>query len=136
MASDSRSWHGGRLLVVEDNYLLADVICDFLRECRLEPVGPAANIDRAERLAREQVLDGAVLDVNLANRLCFPVCSILGRRQIPFLFLTGYRNLSVIPDELRQVPLICKPFDTNELTMALSEVLGRSIASSRRLLPN
>src|SRR5262245_2794512 len=126
MASEIRPWHGGRLLVAEDNYLLAEVICDFLRECSLEPVGPAGRVDEGCRLAREQALDGAVLDVNLANRFCFPICSTLAARRIPFIFLTGYGQLSVIPTELRQAPLICKPFDTEEMTSALSGVLGRA----------
>jgi hypothetical protein len=40
MRSDSRAWHGGRILVCEDNLLMADVVCEFVRECGRQPIGP------------------------------------------------------------------------------------------------
>jgi DNA-binding response OmpR family regulator len=126
---DRRPWHGGRILVAEDNYMLADVICDFLRDCGLTPVGPAARLPEASRLARQRALDGAVLDLKLGERLCLPVCSILSARRIPFLFLTGYGDLSLIPLEFRSVPLICKPFETDEMKSALAAMLDRSLSA-------
>jgi DNA-binding response OmpR family regulator len=113
----------GRILVVEDNYLLAEVICDFIAECGLGFAGPSGDIDDATRLAREEAIDGAVLDINLRGRLCFPVCNILVKRRIPFVFLTGYTQLALIPNEFRSAPLICKPFDPDEMKTALDDML-------------
>jgi len=108
--------------------MLADVISDFLRDCGLTPVGPAARLPEASRFARQRALDGAVLDLRLGDRLCLPVCSILSARRIPFLFLTGYGDLSLIPTEFRSAPLICKPFETDEMKSALATMLDRSLS--------
>ncbi len=118
-----RGWNGGRILVVEDNFLFAELVCDFLRECKLVPVGPAFDVDKALPMAREADLDGAVLDLNLRSGLSLPVCCALSARSIPFLFLTGMNELSVIPVEYRGAPMISKPFDTGELTAALAGIM-------------
>src|SRR3546814_355161 len=81
--------HGLRVLVVEDNFLLADVIADTLREYGCEVVGPAGDVAMAVKLAREAELDGAVLDLNLYGEFCFPVAAALAERSVPYLFLTG-----------------------------------------------
>ena len=130
-----RPWHGGRILVVEDHFLLADVVCDFLRNCGLNPVGPAATTREATKLARRAALDGAVLDLKLGDELCLSVCTILRARRIPFLFLTGYSELSLIPIEFRSAPLVCKPFETNEMKAALSRMLERDLDQSDLFRP-
>jgi len=124
MRSDGRAWHGGRVLVCEDNLLMAEAVSDFLRECGLEPIGPSGELESAMRMARERALDGAVLDINLKGWRCFPVCAILSARRIPFIFLTGYSDLSTIPMEYRGAPVIIKPFATAEMKEALAQMLG------------
>ena len=86
MRSDGRAWHGGRVLVCDDNLLMAEVVAEFLRECGLEPMGPVSRLERAMQMARERALDGAILDINLGGRPCFPICAILSARRIPFVF--------------------------------------------------
>jgi DNA-binding response OmpR family regulator len=125
MLRDSKPWHGGKILVAEDKYLFAETVCDFLRECQLEPVGPVGRIDKASELARERALDGALLDIRLCEEFSFPVCKILSLRRIPFIFLTGSSDLSVIPLEFRAAPLLVKPFDPDEMRSALAEMIGR-----------
>ena len=120
---DDRHWHGGKILVAEDNFLLGEVICDFLRECGLEPLGPYTTVEEAREVARHDRLDGAVLDLKLGRNLCFPVCAVLDARRIPFIFLTGYGDLSMIPPELRSIPVICKPFESGEMKSALAIML-------------
>jgi CheY-like chemotaxis protein len=117
---DHRTWHGEKILVVEDSYLLAEVIGDFLHDCGLEPVGPVGWLPQGCQLARERALDGALLDVKLHEALCFPVAAILKARDIPFVFMTGYNERSSIPPEFRAAPLICKPFEEDELRAALA----------------
>jgi DNA-binding response OmpR family regulator len=120
---DHQSWNGGKILVAEDNFLLGEVVCEFLHECGLAPQGPYLTVDAALAAARTDLLDGAVLDVKLGGNLCFPICSVLQVRAIPFIFLTGYRDLSMIPAELKSAPLICKPFETSEMKSALAAML-------------
>jgi DNA-binding response OmpR family regulator len=120
---DRRPWHGGKILVAEDNFLLGEVVCDFLRECGLEPFGPFTTVQDASAVARGSALDGAVLDLKLGGNLCFPICEILDSREVPFIFLTGYGDLSMIPQEFRSAPLICKPFETAEMKSALATML-------------
>ena len=115
--------HGGRILVCDDNLLMADVVAEFLRECGLEPMGPVGRLESAMRMARERALDGAILDVNLNGRPCFPVCAILSARRIPFIFLTGYPH-AAIPVEYRWAALIAKPFEPNEMKEVVAAMLG------------
>lgn len=122
-----RPWHGGRILVAEDHYILGEVTCDFLRHCGLSPVGPVATAAEGSRLARQSAFDGAVLDLGLADDLCVPICRILARRRIPFMFLSGYSDMSVIPLEFRSAPLVCKPFESGEMRAALGRMLGREL---------
>ena len=125
MRSDGRPWHGGRVLVCDDNLLMAEVVAEFLRECGLEPVGPVGQLESAIPMARERALDGAILDINLRGRPCFPICAILSARRIPFVFLTG--NLAAaIPIEYRGVTLVTKPFEPIDMKETLADMLGLS----------
>jgi DNA-binding response OmpR family regulator len=123
MRSDGRPRHGARVLVCDDNLLMADVVAEFLRECGLEPMGPVGRLESAMRMARERALDGAILDINLNGRPCFPVCAVLSARSIPFIFLTGYPHAAV-PIEYRGAPLVAKPFESNEMKEILARMLG------------
>ena len=122
MRCDGRPWHGGRVLVCDDNLLIAEVVAEFLRECGLKPMGPVGHLETAMHMARERALDGAILDINLAGRPCFPVCAILSARRIPFVFLTGYPE-AVITAEYRCAPLITKPFEPTEMKEVLAHTL-------------
>lgn len=119
---------GAHVLVVEDNLMLAEVLCEYLVEHHLVPVGPAARLEAACQLAREANLDAAVIDIKLAGQFSFPVCSILDERSIPYVFLTGFDELAVIPPALREVPLLCKPFREADMNAALDGMLGRRAA--------
>lgn len=108
-----------KILVVEDSFPLAEMVSDCLRDWGLEVVGPAFRLREACRFARERALDGALLDVKLSESLCFPVCAILKMRKIPFVFMTGYDDLSIIPLEFRSAPVVSKPFFEGELRAAI-----------------
>ena len=102
---------------------MADIVAEFLRECGLEPMGPVGRLETAMHMARERALDGAILDINLNGRPCFPVCALLSARRIPFIFLTGY-PAAAIPIEYRGAPLVAKPFEPNEMKEVLAHMLG------------
>ena len=121
---------GEKILVIEDAFLLRELVCDYLLDCGLEPVGPASRLQEGCNLARERELDGAILDVKLREGPSFPIAAILKARGIPFVFVTGYHERSQIPPEFRSAPLVCKPFDDDELGAALNLILGRPAQKS------
>jgi CheY-like chemotaxis protein len=116
---DRRDFAGLRILVVEDVFLIADVIVEQLRDFGCEVVGPAARVRKALALVRQERLDGALLDLNLAGEYCFPVASSLIERGVPFAFLTGYGDLAV-PENFRNIPRLVKPFTVSDLERLLS----------------
>jgi DNA-binding response OmpR family regulator len=107
--------NGLRVLVVEDLHLIADMIVDELLDGGYRVVGPAARLDEGLELARTAQLDGALLDVNLAGELCFPIADALVTRGVPFAFLTGYGE-AVLPIAYRDAPRVAKPFNPGALT--------------------
>ena len=112
---------GLRVLVVEDSFLVADTICDVLSERGCEVVGPASNLERGWRLSQQEGLDGALLDVNLGGELSFPIAASLAQRGIPFVFLTGYDDISVMPEQFRAIQRMLKPFDFDELVSTIAK---------------
>lgn len=93
---------GRCVLVVEDEYFIADAMQRGLRKAGARVVGPAASVAEALALLQAEPVDGAVLDLNLDNEKTFPVADALEARGIPFLFATGY-NLADIPPDWRHV---------------------------------
>jgi hypothetical protein len=91
-----------------------------------DPFGPIANIVKAlERLERVDGFVGAVLDVNVQGKLVFPLADELSRRNIPFVFSTGYDN-SFVPPEYSSIRRFSKPADDREVAAALLEAVQRS----------
>ena len=121
---------GRRILIVEDEYLIAHDVAERLTLCGAEVVGPAADIDDALAAIRENVVDAAVLDLNLAGRTDFRVADELLRRNLPFVFATGY-DASIIPARLQHVERFEKPYDT----AALAEFISGLLASRANALP-
>ena len=115
---------GRRVLVVEDESLVAMLLETILEDMGCTPVGPASNVDEGEAIARDTVdLDAALLDVNLAGRQVFTVAAVLKARGVPFVFSTGYGE-SGLPDEWRGNPTIQKPFTEAAVRDALMQALG------------
>jgi CheY-like chemotaxis protein len=115
---------GRRILIVEDEYLLADDLRQILHEHHAEILGPAATIAKALTLINAGgQMDCAVLDVNLRGRAAYPISAALHQRHIPFLFATGYGSAQ-IPKEFADVPRLEKPFDRSTLVSALESILA------------
>jgi len=111
--------HGLRLLVVEDESLVALMIEDMLEELGCIVAASAASLARALALAHSEKLDGALLDMNLAGQPVYPVAEILTDRRVPFIFATGY-DRSTIDRRFAHVPVVHKPFDARELGRVLA----------------
>lgn len=105
---------GLRILIVEDEPIVAWDMAEGLGSQGCEVVGPAYDLTEAEQLSGERGLDGAVLDVNLGREKVFPVADILAARRIPFCFVTGYGVAGLRPDDLSR-PILQKPVDPEQI---------------------
>ena len=86
-----RTLGGCRILVVEDEFMLADELHMVLEAAGALVLGPVGSVEEALRcIAMASTIDGAILDVNLDGELVFPVADHLAARGVPFVFLTGY----------------------------------------------
>ena len=109
-----------RILVVEDEYLLADELLGNLEEAGAIVVGPVGTIaDALEIIDAETRVDMAVLDANLQGEMAFPVAERLEKRGIPYLFTTGY-DASIIPYRFEKVERLEKPISSVKLYKALA----------------
>lgn len=124
--SDDRSpLKGCRILVVEDEYFLADDIGRALVSLGAEIVGPVGDVADASNLLNDGgAIDGAVLDVNIRNQMIFPIARELRSRGVPIVFTTGYER-STIEAEFRDVPLLEKPIDVPRMTRTLAGLIHR-----------
>ena len=115
---------GRRILVVEDEPLVAMLLEDLLLELGLEVIGPALRLERALELARSEPMDAAILDVNLAGERSYAVAEQLAARGIPFAFATGYGSPGL--DRNLDAPLLRKPFERDAVRRVAERLLERS----------
>ena len=113
---------GKRILVVEDEPIVAMCLEDMLQGFGCEVIGPAARLDEGLSLAASETLDGAILDVNLGDARSYPIADFLGSLAVPVLFATGYGRADY-PDRTG-VRLIEKPYHTEQLRAELTALLG------------
>ena len=121
---------GVRVLVVEDEYLVAILIEEILESAGCTVMGPIPRLREALDAVDHDDYDAAVLDVNLAGERINPVADALSERNVPFLFVTGY-GANALPSEYAERPHICKPFRMAELIGALSSVVNCSTQEAR-----
>lgn len=114
---------GRSILVVEDEMLVLMNIQDMLADLGCESVISAATVDEALALLDTQVIDAAMLDVNLNGERSYPVADALARRGVPFLFSSGYGGL-VLPEAYRVLPMLTKPFGEGRLAEMLAGILA------------
>lgn len=126
---DSRLLAGLRLLVVEDDAMLAMALDLTLSNLGCDVVGVASSLGEAVPLACEAAIDGAILDVNLAGEKVYPVADILAARKIPFVFTTGYGR-ACLRDRDRARPVLQKPYDPEALAKIAEQWCNR--AAGRR----
>lgn len=113
----------GSALLVEDEALVALMIEDMLTELGLDVIASVSQVAKACEWAAAAAFDVAILDVNVAGELVFPVARILRERRIPFLFSTGYGQPS-LDDEFRNALTIGKPFSAEQLAEKLRTLLS------------
>jgi DNA-binding response OmpR family regulator len=116
---------GRRILLVEDELMIAMLVELILDEEHCTTVGPFGDVSSALAAAQTELLDAAVLDINLAGEMVFPVADALAERGAPFLLLSGYGAMA-LPSNRRHWPVYDKPFKSDELVAEL----GRLIAAA------
>jgi len=108
---------GKRILVVEDEPLLAMDIAGELEEAGAQVIGPAADVAVALNLIRQYRFDAALLDANLDGHPVDEIAALLARQNVPFLFVSGYGRAS-LPASFSDADLLSKPFDSQQLIRA------------------
>ena len=107
---------GRKVLLVEDNFLIAEHVRELLMEAGCEVLGPASRLTQALDLIRSgAAIDGAVLDINLHGEFCFVAAAALRERGVPVVFLTGYDDRAIVPTEFAAWPVLSKPLDERRL---------------------
>lgn len=117
--------HSPRVLVVEDDPLIAIELTDILEQEGCEVVGAAANVPAALDFVRTGNIDLALLDVALGAETVEPVAKLLVRRDIPFGVVTAYPR-AILPNVVRGHPFVQKPFAPREIR-ELAEHLVASV---------
>ena len=113
---------GRRVLVVEDETMVAWLLEDMLADFGCAVVGPAAGVNQALAMLDAEAFDAAVLDVNLKGQKSYPVADALAARGVPFVFSTGY-NKDSLPKRYQSFPMLQKPFDRLKLGDTLAKLL-------------
>jgi two-component SAPR family response regulator len=117
-----RKLAGCRILVVEDDYFIADTVGNVLKDIGCDVIGPFSSIEDTIQEIGDDLPDAAVLDVNLQGRTVYPLAQALMQRKIPVLFVTGYDH-STIHRKYRSVPHLAKPVDANRLQNAVARLI-------------
>ena len=120
-----------RVLLVEDEALVAMMIQEFLGECGRAVVGPIGTAAEALATARQGDFDGAILDINLGDGMAYPVAEILSARGVPFVFLTGY-EADTVDDRFSDVPILQKPIERQMLQRIFLPGVDGSAAARRK----
>lgn len=114
---------GRRVLIVEDEFLLAMELEALFKRNGSEVIGPASTVEWALALIYNDKPDLALLDVNLKGLRATPVAAALRARRVPFVLVTGYSEAQLSEPELCAAPRLAKPINQRELRRAVAQAL-------------
>ncbi|MGA1801330.1 response regulator [Rhizobium sp. HT1-10] len=110
-----------KILVVEDDALIAMLLEDMLSELGCTVTGTAASVESALAMAEAGGFDAGILDVSLAGHSSLPVARLLDGKNTPYIFATGYGSLPEgMEDSGRHV--LNKPYQLHQLEAALASL--------------
>lgn len=113
---------GLRLLLVEDEYLLALYLSEMLEDMGAEVLGPVASVaDALDLIEKAPEIDAAILDVNLGGEAVYPVADRLLDRHVPFAFASGY-SPEQMPARFRGIDICQKPIDASSAKQAIARL--------------
>lgn len=110
---------GRRILVVEDEFIVAAMLCDILEDAGAEAIGPVGRVQDALRAIESELFDAAVLDWNLDGESSEPVARALSARGVPFLIATGY---GVVSGPFSAHPTLGKPYMPEVLLAEIAKI--------------
>ncbi len=114
-----------RVLIVEDEMFVAILLEDMLAELGYQVAGIASRVSTALPLVETLDFDLAILDVNLAGEMSFPVADAIAEKGLPYLFATGYGRPGIAPTHAHR-PVLSKPFSSGELQTAIASAFEAS----------
>jgi len=114
---------GLRILVVEDEALVAMDVNDLLLTTKCQIVGPYADVGRALKAISTRQIDCAILDIHLGNEHTIYLADALAERTIPFIWMSGH-DPEILPARHRARPFVAKPFTAQELFDTLAHAAG------------
>jgi CheY-like chemotaxis protein len=128
-----RMREGRRILVVEDNFLVATLLAEILESVGWQVVGPVAHLAAALDAAASEGFDAAVLDVNLGGQTVYPVAEVLDARRVPFVFVTACGR-EALPPLFCGRPHLGKPFAPGELIGTVALLVAPSVEPEALLI--
>lgn len=112
----------GDVLIVEDNFIIAMDVEELVTELGATIVHIASSCDQALSAIKSAEITAAILDFNLDNDTSVSVADALQERGIPFVFATGYSDLSILPERYQSQPLLKKPYTREDIAIAFGPV--------------
>ena len=106
---------GRRILIAEDEAMIALDLESVLQDLGCEVIGPVANVEDIVPQCEAHHLDGALLDINLRGKQVFAVLPQLIEQGLPVIITSGYDDVTLIPQDFRGLPRISKPFNQTAL---------------------
>ena len=122
MPAGTPALDGQSVLVVEDEFLVAELVCEAVARLGGKVMGPAPSIEAALEMLEAERPDIALLDVNLGGQRVFPLADALWRAHVPFAFTSGYHS-GFIEQRFKAVPHLEKPFSTPSLERVLRDLV-------------
>lgn len=122
----SRSTNPRRVLVIEDELMVAMGLEMLLTDAGCAVVGPHGRFDRAMEAAQNEAVDAALIDVNLRGSKIYPIADVLAERGIPFAFLTGYEK-ETLPERFAHELVLSKPCGPQDLVAAVARMCEQSL---------
>lgn len=121
-----------RVLIAEDDMLIAIMIEEAVRGAGYTPVGPFSTVkDALAAIEHDGLPDGAVLDMQLGRERAYLIADVLDAGGVPFLLMTGQAAAS-LPERLQQRPLVAKPCTPEDVLEALARALRPGAGAERR----
>src|SRR5262249_33910771 len=115
---------GCRILLAEDEGLIALELEQILEDFGCDVVGPLASVDKVLERAQRGDLDGALLDVNLRGRQIFEILPTLQKLGLRLIITSGYDDMTLFPAQFRSMPRVAKPFDERKLRQVCERVFA------------
>ena len=124
-ADSALRFQGTRIIVVEDEPLIALDMESILIAAGCEIAGSAGSLEKAKALVARAEFDAALLDVNLGGDSVGELAAALIQRNVPFAFVTGYGR-EALPEGFQDMVAVRKPASQKELLAVVQRLVGRS----------